>query len=109
MNSLAQLLQGSLQGYILVALLLFVIGLATVLTRRSVLVQFMGVELMLNAANVALLAFARHWGGDVQATVFYLFIIAVAACEAAVGLAIIILVHRRIKSVEADDASNLKG
>ena len=80
MPSLTSLLHGSLQGYVLVALLLFVIGLFTVLSRRTVLVQFMGIEVMLNAANVALIAFARHRGGDVDGTVFYLFIIAVAAC-----------------------------
>ena len=108
MTSLPQLLQGSLQGYILVALLLFVIGLATVLTRRSVLVQFMGVELMLNAANVALLAFARHWGGDVQGTVFYLFIIAVAACEAAVGLALVVGLFRHRQTTDSDRADALK-
>ncbi|MDE3033751.1 MAG: NADH-quinone oxidoreductase subunit NuoK, partial [Acidobacteriota bacterium] len=69
------LLHGGLQGYLVVALLLFAIGLASVLLRRTLLLQFMGVELMLNAANVALLAFARSRGGDLQGTVFYLFII----------------------------------
>jgi NADH-quinone oxidoreductase subunit K len=102
------LLHGSLQAYILVALLLFVIGLATVLTRRSLLLQFMGVELMLNAANVALLAFARYRGGDVQGTTFYLFIIAVAACEAAVGLALIVALFRHRQTTDSDRADTLK-
>jgi len=102
------LLHGSLQGYILVALLLFVIGLATVLVRRSLLIQFMGVELMLNAANVALLAFARYRGGDVQGTVFYLFIIAVAACEAAVGLALVVALFRHRRSTDSDRADALR-
>ncbi|MBP1626562.1 MAG: NADH-quinone oxidoreductase subunit NuoK [Holophagaceae bacterium] len=106
MNS--ALLQGSLQGYILVALLLFVIGLATVLIRRSLLVQFMGIELMLNAANVALLAFARYRGGDVQGTVFYLFIIAVAACEAAVGLALVVALYRHRHTTDSDSADALR-
>ncbi|HJV90174.1 MAG TPA: NADH-quinone oxidoreductase subunit NuoK [Holophagaceae bacterium] len=102
------LLAGSLQGYLLVAFLLFLIGLATVLLRRTLLLQFMGIELMLNAANVALLAFARWHGSDVQGTVSYLFIIAVAACEAAVGLALVIGLHRHRATTDADKASSLK-
>ncbi|MCE1229106.1 MAG: NADH-quinone oxidoreductase subunit NuoK [Firmicutes bacterium] len=102
------LLHGNLQAYILVALLLFVIGLATVLLRRSLLMQFMGVELMLNAANVALLAFARFRGGEAQATAFYLFIIAVAACEAAVGLAIVVALYRHRKTTDSDRADTLR-
>ena len=108
MSTLTSLLQGSLQGHVLVALLLFVIGLFTVLSRRSVLVQFMGVELMLNAANVALLAFARYRGGDVEGTVFYLFIIAVAACEAAVGLALVVGLFRHRQTTDSDRADALK-
>src|SRR5512143_3192334 len=88
------LLCGSLQGYLAVALLLFIIGLGTVLLRRTLLMQFMGIELMLNAANVALLAFARFRGGDAHGTIAYLFVIGVAACEAAVGLALVIGLHR---------------
>ena len=102
------LLHGSLQAHIFVALLLFVIGLATVLLRRSLLMQFMGVELMLNAANVALLAFARYRGGDVQGTAFYLFIIAVAACEAAVGLALVVALFRHRQTTDSDRADTLK-
>ena len=101
-------LSGTLQAYILVALLLFVIGLATVLLRRSLLMQFMGVELMLNAANVALLAFARFRGGDVEGTAFYLFIIAVAACEAAVGLAIVVALFRHKQTTDSDRADTLR-
>lgn len=101
-------LLGGLQGYILLALLLFVIGLATVLIRRSLLMQFMGVELMLNAANVALLAFARFRNGDVQATAFYLLIIAVAACEAAVGLGLIVALYRHRQTTDSDRADTLR-
>jgi NADH-quinone oxidoreductase subunit K len=89
-------------------MLLFLIGLGAVLCRRSILLQFMGVELMLNAANLALLAFARFRGGDVQGTVFYLFIIAVAACEAAVGLALIVGLYRHRRSTDTDRADALK-
>jgi len=103
-----ELLGGGLSGYILVALLLFVIGLATVLTRRSLLIQFMGVELMLNAANVALLAFGRFHGGSAEATAFYLIIIAVAACEAAVGLALVVGLYRLRGSTDSDRADSLR-
>lgn len=99
---------GNLAAYLLVGLLLFVIGLATVLVRRTFLLQFMGIELMLNAANLVLLAFARTRGGDVQGTVFYLFIIGVAACEAAVGLALVIALHRHRGTTDADRADSLK-
>ncbi|MBI4913820.1 MAG: NADH-quinone oxidoreductase subunit NuoK [Acidobacteria bacterium] len=108
MTPVQAILSGGLQGYILVALLLFVIGLATVLLRRTLLMQFMGVELMLNAANLALLAFGRFRGGEVQATAFYLFIIGVAACEAAVGLALVVVLHRLRESTDADRADLLK-
>ena len=102
------LLSGGLQGYLAVALLLFVLGLATVLLRRTLLMQFMGLELMFNAANVALLAFARWRGGDPGATIFYLMIVAVAACEAAVGLAIVIALHRLRGTTDADRTASLK-
>ncbi|MBS1767255.1 MAG: NADH-quinone oxidoreductase subunit NuoK [Acidobacteria bacterium] len=102
------LLSGGLQGYLAVAFLLFVLGLATVLLRRTLLMQFMGVELMLNAANVALIAFARWRGGDADATVFYLMIIAIAACEAAVGLALVIALHRLRGTTDADRTASLK-
>lgn len=108
MSTAQVLLHGSLQLYVLVALLLFVIGLATVLLRRTLLMQFMGIELMLNAANVALLVFARYRGGDVQGTVFYLFIIGVAACEAAIGLALVVTLHRLRGSTDSDRADLLK-
>jgi NADH-quinone oxidoreductase subunit K len=106
--NMAALIHGSLQAYLAVSLLLFAIGLAVVLLRRSLLIQFMGIELMLNAANLALLAFARWRGMDATGTTFYLFIIAVAACEAAVGLALIIGLFRHIGTTNADSADSLK-
>jgi NADH-quinone oxidoreductase subunit K len=105
---MSSVLQGGLQGYLVVSLLLFVIGLATVLLRRTLLMQFMGVELMLNAANVALVAFARFRGGDLQPSLFYLFIIGVAACEAAVGLALVVGLHRHRDTTDADRVDSLK-
>ncbi|MBK8726414.1 MAG: NADH-quinone oxidoreductase subunit NuoK [Holophagaceae bacterium] len=102
------LVTGNLQGYLAVGFLLFVVGLCTVLVRRTLLMQFMGIELMLNAANIVLLAFARARGNDVQGTIFYLFIIGVAACEAAVGLALVIAFHRHRQTTDADRADLLK-
>lgn len=109
MSPLSQaLLHGGLPGYILVALLLFVIGLGTVLTRRSLLIQFMGVELMFNAANVALLAFGRFRHNAAEASTFYLFILAVAACEAAVGLALVVALFRHRGTTDSDRADSLR-
>lgn len=108
MDAIHQIPNGGLQGYLVVAFLLFLLGLATVLLRRTLLLQFMGVELMLNAANVVLLAFARFRGGDAEAMVFYLFIIAVAACEAAIGLALIIGLFRHRDTTDSDRAASLK-
>jgi NADH-quinone oxidoreductase subunit K len=101
-------IHGSLQAYLALSFLLFAIGLSIVLLRRSLLVQFMGVELMLNSANLALLAFARWRGGDAAGTVLYLLIIAVAACEAAVGLALIVGLFRHCGSTDTDGADSLR-
>jgi len=87
---------------------LFALGVAAFLIKKDLLVMFLAVEVMLNAANLAFVAFARlHGLLEGQAAVF--FIITVAAAEAAVGLAIILLVFRRKKTVKADDISVLKG
>ena len=94
--------------YLTLSAFIFAIGGVGVLTRRSPLQTLLSLELMLNAANVALLAFARYRGGDVQGTVFYLFIIGVAACEAAVGLALVVTLHRLRGSTDSDRADLLK-
>jgi NADH-quinone oxidoreductase subunit K len=86
---------------------LFTIGVAGFITRRNVLIMFMSVELMLNAANVALVGFARH-GGSMDAQIIALFVMALAAAEVAVGLGIIVTVFRNRQTVNIDDVSNLK-
>ncbi|MDR2696965.1 MAG: NADH-quinone oxidoreductase subunit NuoK [Holophagales bacterium] len=106
--SIGLLTYSSLQAYLIVSFLLFTVGLSIALLRRNFLVQFMGIELMLNAANLALLAFAKWRGGDVSGTVFYFLIIAVAACEAAVGLALIIGLFRHRRSTDTDGANSLR-
>jgi NADH-quinone oxidoreductase subunit K len=89
------------------AALLFIIGVVGVLTRRNALVILMSVELMLNAANLTLLTFARV-RGDNGAHVLAFMVIAVAASEAAVGLAIVIHVFRHFRTVNVDEVQQLK-
>jgi NADH-quinone oxidoreductase subunit K len=94
-------------GYQVVAALLFLIGAAGVLIRRNIIVIFMCIELMLNAANLSLIAFSRQWA-DVDGQLFVFFVIVVAAVEVAVGLAILISMMRNRDSVNVEDANLLK-
>jgi NADH-quinone oxidoreductase subunit K len=97
-----------LEHYAILSALLFTIGSVGFLTRRNVLVQLMSIELMLNAVNLALVAFNRIHGRDMNGHVFAFFIIAVAAAEAAVGLAIVLSFYRLKHSVNSDEADSLK-
>ena len=97
----------SLINYIYLATLLFVIGGATVLTRRNAIVVFMGVELMLNSANLVFVTFARMHG-NLDGQVIALFVMVVAAAEVVVGLAIIMAIFRARRSASVDDANLLK-
>ena len=98
------MLLGSALG---VSALLFVIGMGGVLLRRNAIVIFMCVELMLNAVNLTFVALAQQLGPDGQVVVF--FVMAVAAAEAAVGLAIILAVYRHKESVNLQDINLLRG
>ena len=94
-------------NYIVLSAILFSIGAVGVLVRRNALVVFMCVELMLNAANLAFVTFARTSGTlDGQVTAF--FVMVVAAAEVVVGLAIIMMIYRSRRSASVDDASLLK-
>lgn len=97
----------SLVNYIYLATILFVIGGATVLTRRNAIIVFMGVELMLNAANLVFVTFARIHG-NLDGQVLALFVMVVAAAEVVVGLAIIMAIFRSRRSASVDDANLLK-
>ena len=100
-----------LTGYLLVAALLFAIGLAGALVRRNAILVLIGIELMLNAANLNFIAFWRY-GDNPQAltgVMFVLFSIAIAAAEAAVGLALVIAIYRRRKTTRLDAMDSLKG
>ena len=100
-----------LSGYLLVAALLFSIGLAGALTRRNAILVLIGIELMLNAANLNFIAFWRYGPHAAAGTgvIFVLFTIAVAAAEAAVGLALVIALHRHRKSIRLQEANTLRG
>ena len=91
-----------------VSILLFVIGMIGVLTRKNALIVLMSIELMLNAANLAFVSFARQLG-TVDGHIFAVFVMAVAAAEAAVGLALVILLFRNRVTVELDELDLLKG
>jgi NADH-quinone oxidoreductase subunit K len=93
---------------LLVSLILFVLGIILFFVKRDLITMFMAVEVMLNAANLAFLTFARMHG-DLGGQLIVFFVITVAAAEAAVGLAIILLVFRRTKSIKTDELRSLKG
>ena len=94
--------------YLTVSALVFSIGAAGVLTRRSPLVTLLCLELMLNAANLALIAFSRmHGNGDGQ--IFAIIVMVVAACEVTVGLGMIVAIHRRSLPVDVDELRELHG
>ena len=89
--------------YLVVSAVLFTIGVLGVLVRRNAIVMFMCIELMLNAVNLTLVAYSNRFG-SVEGQVFVFFVMAVAAAEAAVGLAIILAVYRKLRSTDVDDA-----
>ena len=96
-----------LTHYLIVSALLFAIGIAGIMMRRNVLMILLCIELMFNAANLAFVAYARAWG-DVGGQVIVFFVITVAAAEITVGLAIAILLSRRLKTLNADEIRLLK-
>ncbi len=97
----------SLNWWLMLSALLFSIGATTVLVRRNAIIVFMGVELMLNATNLAFVTFARQ-RGDIDGQVIALFVMLVAAAEVVVGLAIIMTIFRTRRSASVDDANLLK-
>jgi NADH-quinone oxidoreductase subunit K len=96
-----------LQHYLVVSVLLFCLGLLGVIVRRNVLVIYMSLELMLNAANLALAAFSR-FNNNIDGQVIVFFIITVAASEVAVGLALIVALYRRRGTTHVEDLAALK-
>jgi NADH-quinone oxidoreductase subunit K len=97
-----------IEWYLGLAVLLFCLGAYALLVRRNVIVVFMGIELMLNACNLIFLTFARYQGNSVGHVSAFM-VMAIAAAEAAVGLAITLAVFRHRGSVEVDEARSLRG
>lgn len=89
--------------------LLFCCGLYVVATKKNAIMVLIGIELMLNAANINLVTFSAFDPGELQGQVFSLFIITVAAAEAAIGLALVVKVYQYFKSSDLTDMSDLKG
>lgn len=96
-----------LEWYLGLSAILFCIGVAGVLTRRNILIIFMSIELMLNAVNLTFIAFGRYLP-NIDAQVFVFFIMAVAAAEVAVGLAIIVTIFRQKESIDIDKINIMK-
>lgn len=99
-----------LQHYLILAALLFAMGLFAVITRRHAVAVLLGLELMLNSANLNLVAFNYYLRPEVlSGQVFALMVIALAACEAAVGLALILALYRNLRRTSPDEVEELKG
>jgi NADH-quinone oxidoreductase subunit K len=98
----------AISNYLVLSAMLFLIGVSGVLFRRSALIMFMSIELMLNAVNLSFVAFARMWNAA-EGQIFVMFILSVAAAEAAVGLAIVIALFRHHESVDVDEVNLMKG
>ncbi len=97
-----------LQTYLIIGAILFCLGLYGVITRRNAIAILMGVELILNSANINFVAFARFGGMNMSGQIFALFVIIMAAAEAAVALAIIINIYNLFHSINVDEPSELK-
>jgi NADH-quinone oxidoreductase subunit K len=94
--------------YIVLSAILFTLGAVCVLTRRNAIIIFMGIELMLNAANLAFVAFATQHQ-VLSGQIFVFFVMTVAAAEVAVGLALIVTIFRTKQTIDVDQLSSLKG
>ena len=100
--------QIGIDQYIYLRIILFSIGAFGILYRRNAIVMFMSIEIMLNAANLLLVAFSNYHE-DANGQVFVFFTMAVAAAEVAIGLAILVAIYRNIGSIDIDKLKNLKG
>jgi len=94
--------------FLMLAFLLFAMGILAFFIKKDLITQFLAVEVMLNAANLAFIALARA-GSSLDGQIIVFFIITVAAAEAAVGLAVILLVYRRRKTIRSEDIQEMKG
>lgn len=97
----------TINHYLLLSVALFSLGVLGILLRRNAIIMFMCIELMLNAVNLMLVAFSKMWG-QTDAQVFVFFIMVVAAAEVAVGLAILMMLYRNMKTTSTDVLDKLK-
>ena len=97
----------SLEHYLVVSIVLFCLGLLGVIIRRNLIVMYMGLELMLNAANLTLVSFS-HFRDNLDGQVMVFFVITVAAAEVAVGLALIVALHRKRQTTDVTDLTAMK-
>jgi NADH-quinone oxidoreductase subunit K len=93
--------------YLVLSAMIFCVGLAGVLSRRNPLVVLLSLELLLNAGNLALIAFSRMWG-NADGQIFALVVMVVAACEVVVGLGLIVLMYRNRIAIDVDEMSELR-
>ena len=107
-NFLAWLPHVQLAHFLMVSAVLFTLGLLAIVTRRNAILVLMGLELVLNAANINLIAFARYGGVNLDGQVAAIFVIILAAAEAAVALAIVLNIYHRFQTVNVDEISSLK-
>jgi NADH-quinone oxidoreductase subunit K len=98
-----------LHHFLFVSLLVFLCGMFTVLTRRNAIGVLMGVELILNSANINYIAFSRYGGGGYDGQVFSVFVIMLAAAEAAIGLAIVLGIYRQFETIDVEATDTLRG
>ena len=100
-------MHATLEHYLVVSAVLFSLGVLGVILRRNLLVMYMGLELMLNASNLALVAFSR-FNNNLNGQIMVFFIITVAAAEVAVGLALIVALYRKRQSAHTEDLTSMK-
>lgn len=105
---MAAFLQIGLTHYLVLSAILFALGVLTVVTRRNAVAILMGVELLLNAAALNFVAFSQYVEGGIAGQVFALFIIVLAAAEAAIALAIVLAIYRQFRSIDAHETSTLR-
>jgi NADH-quinone oxidoreductase subunit K len=99
----------TLTHFLVISVLLFSFGLFAVMTRRNAIAVLMGIELILNAANINFVAFSRYTAGGLGGQVFAVFVIVLAAAEAAVALAIVLALYYNLRTVYVDEADTLRG
>jgi len=97
-----------LAHFLIISAILFALGIYGIVTRKNAIMVLMGVELVLNATNINLVAFSRYTGINLDGQVAAIFVIILAACEAAIALAIVLNIYHRFQTVNIDEVSSLK-